>query len=116
MKRGVTGRVGEHVAELHLTKQGLSIVDRNFRSRQGEIDLIATDGDELVFVEVRTRATRSYGSPEESLTRAKQQHMVRCALAYLALHPAAKWRIDVIAIELDRGRVARIDHYKHALQ
>ena len=116
MNRPTLGRVGEDIAERHLAKLGLSIVARNYRCTYGEIDLVALDGDELVFVEVRTRASRDFGSPEESITPAKQARMVRCALSYLSAKPPSSWRIDVVAIEFERGKVTRIDHYKNALQ
>ena len=118
MKRAATGTRGEQLAAEYLERAGLTILERNFRCRAGEIDLVAQDGTELVFVEVRTRAGNAFGTPEESITRRKQRKMAECAYSYLAEHPAADraWRVDVIAVELDRDTVKRIDHYKHALQ
>ena len=117
MKRSVTGRVGEDVAAVHLTRSGHRIVERNYRCAHGEIDLVAEEGAELAFVEVRTRSSLAFGSPEESVTWRKRQRMTRCALAYLAERQVKDrtWRIDVIAVQLERGRVTRVEHYRHAV-
>jgi putative endonuclease len=118
MKRSVTGQVGERVAAAHLERTGHRIVERNYRCTYGEIDLVAEEGSEIAFVEVRTRTGSAFGSPEESITWPKRQRMTRCALAYLAERQIKlrSWRIDVISVELDRGRVARVEHYRHALR
>ena len=117
MKRFVTGRVGEDIAATHLTRSGHRIVERNYRCSHGEIDLIAEEGRELAFVEVRTRSSATFGTPEESITWQKRQRMTKCALAYLAERGVSdrRWRIDLIAVQLDRGRVTRLEHYRHAL-
>ena len=116
MSRVDTSQLGERVAEQHLVKLGHRIVTRNFRCPYGEIDLITEDAGELVFVEVRTRRSTAFGSPEESITPTKQARMARCAMTYLSSHPAPRWRIDVVAIQLESSRVTRLDHYKHALE
>ncbi len=78
------GRAGEAVAEGVLRRAGLRILDRRFRSREGEIDLVAEDGAVVVFVEVKTRSGGGYGSPAEAVTGRKRGRMARAALAYLA--------------------------------
>jgi putative endonuclease len=110
-----TGRLGEDLAAAYLSRAGMQVVERGYRCRQGEIDLVARDGDDLVFVEVRTRRSATFGTPEESLTARKQRTMVACALAYLGQHnmPERAWRLDFVAIVLAGRRVARLDHYKH---
>ena len=117
MKR-TTGSLGEDLAAQYLERAGLSLIERNYRCKAGEIDLVATDGDELVFAEVRTRSGTAFGTPEESLTARKRRKMAECAFSYLAERsaPGRAWRVDLVAIELDRGRVVRVDHYKHVLQ
>ena len=117
MKRA-TGEMGENLAALYLERTGLTVIERNYRCKAGEIDLVAQDGTELVFAEVRTRAGSSFGSPEESITTRKQRRMAECALSYLAERGAhgRSWRVDLLAIELDHGRVVRVDHYKYVLQ
>ncbi|MCL7452754.1 MAG: YraN family protein [Anaerolineae bacterium] len=115
--RGGLGRHGEELAARHLAAKGYEIVARNWRCETGEIDLVARDGADLAFVEVRTRRGRSLGSPEESITAAKQARLIDLAEAYVqAERWAGGWRIDVVAVEMDRrGRLLRVDHYENAV-
>jgi putative endonuclease len=114
------GNFGEAAAAAHLTRQGYTLLARQWRCSAGEIDLVAQQRDVLVFVEVRTRRGGAYGSPEESITAAKQARLVALAYAYLAAHElgdAQPWRIDVIAIEVDgRGRISRLEHLPNAIE
>ena len=116
--RGKTGALGEDLAARYLASQGLAIVERNYRCTHGEIDIVAREAGELVFVEVRTRRSDTFGSPEESITSTKARRMAACAHAYLAERgaPGRSWRVDLVAILLSRGRVERLDHYRHVLQ
>lgn len=111
------GRWGEERAARQLTARGYAILARNWRCEAGELDLVAQDGDTLVFVEVRTRRGQTLGAPEESVTAGKQARLIALAESYLQAHPwTGDWRIDVIAIETDRrGRLLRIDHYEDAV-
>jgi len=115
-RRGL-GRRGENLAGRHLAAKGYRIVARNWRCEVGELDLVARDGECLAFVEVRTRRGQALGSPEESITRAKQARLIALAEAYVQAHDwQGEWRIDVIAIEIDRrGRTVRLDHYENAI-
>lgn len=115
-RRGL-GRHGEDLAARHLAAQGYEILVRNWRCAAGELDLVARDGGCLAFVEVRTRRGQEMGSPEESITPAKQARLVTLAEAYLQEHDwAGPWRIDVVAVEMDvRGRLQRLDHYENAV-
>ncbi|MFN2227788.1 MAG: YraN family protein [Anaerolineae bacterium] len=115
--RGGFGRHGEELAARHLSAQGYHIVARNWRCPGGEIDLVARDGDELAIVEVRARRGRAFGSPEESITATKQARLIDLAAAYIQAEEwPGPWRIDVVAIEMDRrGRLLRIDHYENAV-
>ena len=94
----------------------MTIVERNFRTRGGEIDIVARKGDVLVFVEVRSREVLDFGTPEESVTPAKRRRIVGAARRYLSKVPPSSWRearFDVIAIEgSDPGAVLR--HYPAA--
>jgi putative endonuclease len=110
--------LGEDAAARYVERLGWQVLARNHRTREGEIDIVARDGGALVFIEVRTRASESFGTPEESLTAAKSRRMAACAYAYLssAPQPPGDWRIDFVAIQVSHGRVTRLDHYKHALQ
>lgn len=115
-RRGL-GRRGEELAARHLTARGYQIVARNWRCEAGELDLVALDGDCLAFVEVRARRGGALGSPEESVTPAKQSRLIALAEAYVQAHDwPGEWRIDVVAVEMDgRGRVLRVDHYENAV-
>jgi putative endonuclease len=113
------GNFGERVAASHLESKGYSILERNWSTREGEIDLIARRGDDLVFVEVRSRRGRSMGLPEESITGRKATHVRAAAAAYLQEHPEAppNPRIDVVVLELDaKGRVLRVEQLENAIE
>jgi putative endonuclease len=100
-----------------LIAKGYEIVARNWRCESGEVDLVAQDRDCLVLVEVRTRRGQRMGSPEESITSAKQARLVTLAEAYVQSNDwLGPWRLDVVAVEMDqRGRLLRIDHYENAI-
>ncbi len=114
------GESGERVAALLLESRGYQILTRNYRTRTGELDLVAKDSDGLAFIEVRTRRGDDYGTPEESLTPRKRARLVALAYQYLQAHPAyadCAWRIDLVAIQLDRAhRLARVDVIKGAVE
>ncbi len=114
------GESGERVAALLLEARGYRILARNFRTRAGELDLVAEDADGLAFVEVRTRRGESCGSPEESLTARKRTRLVALAFEFLQAHPQyadCAWRIDLVAIQLDRAnRIVRSDIIKGAVE
>ena len=92
------GQQGENLALSHLREQGLNLLERNYRSRWGEIDLVMQDAAILVFVEVRLRAASRYGSPAETIGNRKRQRLIRTAQHYLQTHRDARARFDVIAI------------------
>jgi putative endonuclease len=101
------GHAAEALAALHLRDRGLSIVERNVRSRHGEIDLVARDGATLVFVEVRLRRPGRFGTAADSITATKRTRMVAAARAYLAGLPRTPpCRFDVVLLDgLDPGRI-----------
>jgi len=103
--RQVLGAWGERQAEAYLLERGLVLVERNYRTAYGEIDLVMQHASQLVFVEVKTRSNIGSNPPEEAVTARKQEHMLLSAQQYLEDHPVADpdWRIDVISI---RGRRA----------
>ena len=100
-----TGKNGEELAVQYLEKQGYIIVARNYRLRIGEIDIIARDGEFLVFVEVKTRRSNRFGSPFEAVDFRKQQQIIRVARMYLARHGGENCavRFDVVAVCFDKG-------------
>ncbi len=112
------GRTGEHMAEEALLRRGYRILERNFRCRYGEIDLVAEDVSDLVFVEVKTRRGASYGTPEEAVTTRKQRKLVELAFYYLDLHACSdrSWRIDVVAVQFSQtGKFEAIRIHQHAV-
>jgi putative endonuclease len=111
------GQRGEDLAVAHLEEQGYAVRERNWRCPAGEMDIVAKDGDCLAFVEVRTRRGREYGSPEESVTPAKQAKLVELAQTYLQEHSwEGDWRIDVVAVEMmSGGKLLRIELIKNAV-
>ena len=108
------GRRGEQLAADYLLGAGMSIIERNWRCPLGEIDLIARDGNETVFVEVKTRAGLGYGHPLESITAAKLARLRRLAASWCEAHPgeAASIRIDAVAIVAPRGGGVSIEHLR----
>lgn len=99
------GDWGENWARQYLERAGYSILESNYRGRYGEVDLVAREGECLVFVEVKSRRTRAFGRPEESVTGAKQQKLVQAALEYMQSKGLedCEWRIDVVGIYAGRG-------------
>ena len=113
------GKLGEELAGRFLRERGYQILTTNYRCRQGEVDIVAKDGEEVVFVEVRTRRSQSFGTPQESLTRPKVRRLVATCQDYLQGYGGAdtNWRIDLVSVRLDQGnRLEDIDHLRHAVQ
>jgi len=112
------GHLGESLAADFLKDQGYMIIGRNFRTPYGEIDLVAQIDEVIVFVEVKTRASKSLGPPEISITPKKQEH-IRCAAEYyIQLHVELHndWRIDVITIQIPKAdSPPLIDHFQNAI-
>lgn len=109
------GDLGEKAAEEMLAAQGYRIVARKHRCPRGEVDLVAEQGDLLVFVEVRTRASVVFGAPEETVGAAKQQRLVRAARDFLARWrgPPRSARFDVVAV-VDEPAGPRLTHFPGA--
>jgi putative endonuclease len=112
------GRTGERLAAEALTSKGYHILERNFRCRQSEIDLVAEDKHDLIFVEVKARRGIAFGLPEDALTPRKQRKLMEVASYYLDLHACAdrSWRIDVVAVQFSGSvKLEEIRIYKHAV-
>lgn len=119
MKRKDIGALGEKLAGNFLTRRGFQILETNYRCKEGEMDIIARDSECLVFVEVRTKTNRNFGIPEESITAVKKKRLMSVAHRYQETHNdlPSSWRIDVIAIELDRSdKPARIELIENAVE
>src|SRR5215471_16594282 len=116
--RRVLGNHGERTAERHLRQAGMGIVAKGFRYRGGEIDLIARDGSELVFVEVKTRTSIDFGNPEDSITRGKRRKLLRTATYYLQSHGILHHpcRFDVISIRIDAQGKSLLEHLRDAFR
>jgi putative endonuclease len=112
-----TGRLGESLALEFLMGQRYTIVEKNYRKRYGEVDIIARDGDTLVFIEVKTRRSTIFGTPFEAVDARKQRQLSRVALEYLQNRRVSETpaRFDVIAVQLDGdNQPVVIDHMKNA--
>jgi len=118
MKRRNTGILGEKLAKDFLKKRGYHILETNYRCPEGEIDIVARYKDFLVFIEVRTKKSLEFGSPEESITPAKKQRMKATASHYRQTHNnlPLSWRIDVVVVELNqKGQPSRIELIENAV-
>lgn len=112
MSNKSTGDYGESLACDFLRKLGYKILERNFRIRGGELDIIAKDKDQIVFIEVKTRYTHEYGDPAESVTPWKVRFLIRAAQFYLLKNKLIEsaYRIDVITVDFTDGQ--KIEHLK----
>ena len=118
LQRKEVGARGEKLAADFLKKRGYRILQKNFRCREGEIDIIAQKDECIVFVEVRTKKSTAFGTPEESVTLAKREKLISLANTYIQDYdkPPQSWRIDVVAVELTPDdRVSRLEHIENAV-
>lgn len=122
------GKWGEQAAASFLEAKGYTILERNARTPYGEIDLVALQksaedeitlsGETLVFVEVKTRSTSTFGFPEQAVNAHKQEHMLAAAQAYAQSYPGLPehWRFDVIAVERrSKNALPEIHHFENIL-
>ena len=110
------GKQGEEYACSYLQSHGYSVIKRNYRIRYGEIDIIAQKNNCLVFVEVKTRSSTLFGSPEEAVTPKKVRELIRTAQFYVLENPKSpkQQQIDVIALEMDiHGKVFSVRHIEN---
>jgi putative endonuclease len=109
--RGEVGRRGEQIAADYLRARGYAVVTTNWRSRFGELDLVATYRGQVVFVEVRSRSTATVATAEESVGPDKQRRLLRMAESYLQQHaPNASARIDVVTVYFAAGQAPAVRH------
>ena len=107
-QRHILGKTGEDIATQYLIQKGYKIVERNFYCRQGEIDIIAKEKQEIVFVEVKTRSNLCFGKPREAVDEGKQNHIYKTAKYYLYKHKLENSYVRFDAIEI----YLKIDKYK----
>lgn len=112
------GRFGESVAVAELRKRGYEIIERNYRIRLGEIDIVAKHGGEIVFVEVKTRSSAEGGDPQDSVTKRKGRRLVTLGMIYLAEKrlDGVQWRIDVVAVRVGRDGRAEVEVLQGAVE
>jgi putative endonuclease len=114
--RQAVGAYGERIAERHLIAQGLVVIARNWRCREGEIDLILREGDDVVFCEVKTRRGTLYGTPAEAVVSAKARRLRRLAARWLAdtrIRPR-EVRFDVVSVLPQPRGAAHVEHLRGA--
>lgn len=108
------GKTGEDAALQYLLKQGYSIISRNYRTRYGEIDIIASIRDTIVFVEVKSRENTLYGEPYEAVTFRKKSHLKRAIQQYVSNNKlTSKLRCDVISILLHKEVIKELKHFEN---
>jgi len=112
--RKILGASGEDIAEKFLTDRGYYILERNFRLKFGEIDILAKDKNTIVIVEVKTKRFLSQGRPEEQVDYFKQKKLLLLAKAILQMYPNNNIRIDVIAIDMSEEKT-KINHIINAV-
>ncbi|KGG80770.1 hypothetical protein Y919_04450 [Caloranaerobacter azorensis H53214] len=114
MKSKITGIIGEKLAVNYLIKNNYKIIERNFKCKLGEIDIIAVIDDIIVFIEVKTRRNSNYGYPYEAVTVDKQQKIIKTAYSYIKLKKIVnkQYRFDIIEIFL--GKDIKINHIQNA--
>jgi putative endonuclease len=118
-KRKDLGDWGETYAANYLEGLGYEVLNRNVRTPYGEIDIVAKEKNQLVFIEVKTRSSKKYGNPEDSITETKILHLIESAESYLQENPeyTEDWRVDVIAIQVDPQKTApSLTHFENALK
>lgn len=110
--KDAVGRYGERVAARYLGERGLRVVDANWRGRDGELDLVALDGPDLVVVEVKTRRGLGFGAPAEAVGPVKLARLRRLTGQWLAEHDVRPRgvRVDVVAVLLPRRGAAQVEH------
>ncbi len=119
MKAKETGWLAEKIAAGFLGKKGYRILHTNYRTYIGEIDIIATSANELVFVEVRSKTGNCFGRPEESINQAKKKKLIALSRIYCQQHTdlPENYRIDIVAIMMDaNGKATRIEHIINAIE
>ncbi len=112
-QRKALGDFGERLAALELERLGLDVLDRNWRCGQGELDIVACDGEVLVACEVKTRSSDRYGTAMEAITAAKAARLYRLAFAWRAEHGFASSpvRVDVVTVLVARSCRPVVTHY-----
>ncbi len=115
-KRHETGKIGEDLAVKYLEQKGYKILERNFECKQGEIDIIAIQEQEIVFIEVKTRTNPKYGAPADAVNKIKQKHLIKSVQYYIYnRHLEEEYiRIDIIEIYIQKNKY-KVNHIKQII-
>lgn len=118
VERKRIGRLGEDAAVRQLRREGYRIIDRNYAARGGEVDIIAEHDGMIVFVEVKTRSSRAWASPESAVTPEKRARVIRAASRYLAeFNTPSPARYDIVGVLTDdQARIVSINIQRHAFE
>ena len=119
MSNKTLGDIGEEVAADSLRAKGYRILARNWRTSAGEIDIISEQNDVIVFVEVKTRTSDLYGTPQDAITQNKRRRIIRSSLVYLTEKDLLDrdWRVDMVAILCGRNWVVtNVEHYENVIE
>lgn len=113
-QHNLTGTSGEVIAAHYLKQQGYTLVETNFRSKLGEIDIVVEDGPQIVFVEVKTRSSTTFGVPSEAITPKKLHSLIQSAEYYLRINNLGQnYRIDAVEVIMQNSTVTSINHIKN---
>ena len=112
MKKKSIGKLGEDLATIYLNRMGYKILARNFRCRVGEVDIIAKDVEEIVFIEVKTRTNNIYGEPSEAVDYIKKENIIKTANYYLYINKLYNKSIRFDVIEVFLSNKFHINHIK----
>lgn len=108
------GKLGEKIAKNYLKKKGYKILEQNYHTRYGEIDLVILKEEKIIFVEVKTRTSKEFGWPEESISRKKLTHLILAAQIFLQKNKLTKpWQIDCLSLEFNSGEEPIITHLEN---
>ncbi len=111
----ITGDFGEKITEKYLIKKKYRILEKNFRCKLGEIDIIAANTSNIIFVEVKTRGENSFGFPSEAVTKIKQKKIIKTALIYLMKFPCElQPRFDVSEVYILKNKSYKINYIENA--
>ena len=112
------GKMGEDLACAELGRRGYAVIARGYRTKYGEIDIVARDGETTVFVEVKTRAGDEYGGAAAAVTRRKQRRVAQMAVDYLSRHALhdTPCRFDVVTVDVVDDQPPRVEVYPHAFE
>lgn len=117
MDKSQTGRIGENFSEEYFIKRGYAVLERNYHSRYGEIDLIVRKGNFIVFVEVKTRGENSVSRPASSVNKAKRKKLILTAMMYMEDKPLNLFsRFDVFEVWQKEGRIYKFNHIESAFE